>query len=248
MATVHIERSWDGSPTFFNSKLNDGDMFHNTNIGFGDIIIDKDFIDEMESIANDIKDNNGNKNNIIELLTLIYNRLIDYYYSEEKTNLTRVEAYDNNIVIDKSGAIVGTKLSSLKGLNVAKCSEKSLAAYVILNKLFEMGMLTREPSLVLSKISTESLEPGPHAFIMLNKDNDMIKHIIFDIENPSLFEINSDGKKSKYIGLYSLTDEEYNDLVDGFTCSPKSLFELVYHFKEISEKRTYGNKQKEVNL
>ena len=99
-----------------------------------------------------------------------------------------------------------------------------------------MGMLTREPSLVLSKISTESLEPGPHAFIMLNKDNDMIKHIIFDIENPSLFEINSEGKKSKYIGLYSLTDEEYNDLVDGFTCSPKSLFELVYHFKEISEK------------
>ena len=58
MATVQIERSWDGSPTFFNSKLNDGDIFHNTNVGFGDIVIDKDFIDEMESIANDIKDNN----------------------------------------------------------------------------------------------------------------------------------------------------------------------------------------------
>ena len=83
---------------------------------------------------------------------------------------------------------------------------------------------------------------GSHAFVMLNKEicSDSTKHLIFDVENPSLIEY--DGKQEIAVGLYSLTDLEYDNLVNGYECCPKSLYEFIspsYH--EVSDKRIYGN-------
>ena len=147
------------------------------------------------------------------------------------------------MVVDEDGMIIGTKLSSLKGKNISRCSEKSIAAYTILERLFSMGYITREPVLTLSYLTTNSTEPEPHAFIMLNKESCdyPTKHILFDIENPTLVE--SDNIEQSFVGLYTLTDEQYSDFLNGLECVPNSIYELGGSYTEIGEKRTYGNLQ-----
>lgn len=233
-----IEKNWGNVPTIVNQTINENCLFENTIVGFGTIIIDKDFISDMYTISEKLKDNK----NLLYLTTTIYNEVNNYFYTKNENNITREDAYLSNYVTDEEGMIIGTKLSSLKGKNVAKCSEKSIAAYIILRKMYEMNYITRKPSLVLSYLTTEEFKNGAHAFVMLNKEmcNDPTKHLLFDIENPSLIEC--DGKKEIAVGLYSLTDDEYNNLINGYECSPKSLYEFIspsYH--EISDKRTYGN-------
>jgi hypothetical protein len=148
-----------------------------------------------------------------------------------------------NYVQDEDGMIIGTKLSSFKGKNVAECSEKSIAAYMILKKLLQGKKF--KPSIMLSDLRTGT-EVGPHAFIVLDNENAEYpsKHILFDVHNPA--EIVMNGEKTLTAGLYGLTDEEYSDLLEGKECSPKLLLEIFdSNYKEISEKRIYGAKSKE---
>ncbi len=233
-----IEKSLNNIPTIVNQTIGENCIFENTIVGFGTIIIDKEFINDMNMFSEKLKDNK----NLISLITMIYNDVYNYFYSKNENNKSREETYFSNYVTDEEGMIIGTKLSSLKGKNIAKCSEKSIAAYIILKKMYEMNYITRKPSLVLSYLTSEDFQNESHAFVMLNKEmcNDPTKHLIFDIENPSLIEC--DGKKEIAVGLYSLTDDEYNNLINGHECSPKSLYEFIsssYH--EVSDKRTYGN-------
>ena len=124
MATVHIERSWDGSPTFFNSKLNDGDMFHNTNIGFGDIIIDKDFIDEVSYIIlnhsekellkttnnhnfiimmeADLLDEEGALGILWDLLSAGYNETPSYYSALDELNKHSAHILSQDFMVSKT--------------------------------------------------------------------------------------------------------------------------------------------------
>ena len=232
----NIERFMDGRPTIVSDKLEEGQLVENTVVGFGTIIIDKDFLDAMNVIVNEV---NGDKK-LISLITNINNKINYYFYSEEANSKSRYETYMDNVVVDEEGMIIGTKLSALKGKNVALCSEKSLAAYIILEKLYSMGSITRKPTFVLSQLTTNDSNEGPHAFIMLNKDvNNPTRNILFDPENPTLVE-DSDKKIEKLAGLYSLTDEEYNNLINGSSCTPKSLYEFLGGYHEVSEKRTYG--------
>ena len=231
-----IERFMDGIPTIVSDKLEEGQLVENTVVGFGTIIIDKDFLDAMNVIVNEV---NGDKK-LISLITNINNKINHYFYYEEANSKSRHETYMDNVVVDEEGMIIGTKLSALKGKNVALCSEKSLAAYVILEKLYSMGSITRKPTFVLSQLTTNDSNEGPHAFIMLNKDvNDPTRNLLFDPENPTSVE-DSDKKIEKLAGLYSLTDEEYNNLINGSSCTPKSLYEFFGGYHEVSEKRTYG--------
>jgi hypothetical protein len=104
-----------------------------------------------------------------------------------------------------------------------------------------MGKITRKPILALSQMTTEKTQNGPHAFVLFNKKCDNpTKHLLFDVENPALHLDRDDETEHLFIGLYSLTDEEYNNLENGLSCTPKSLFEIVGNYEEISEKRTYG--------
>ena len=232
-----IGRNWNGMPTIVNNKLENGVLFENTLAGFGTIILDKDFIDEMILIANDVQKSDS----FMSMLFSIHNKVNDYFRSDNINNQSREQTYANNEVIDEDGMIIGTKISSLKGKNIAKCSEKSIATYIILEKLYEIGRITRKPSLVLSQLTTEQSKNEPHAFVMLNKEsNDPTKHLIFDVENPTLVEDNL-GKEQFFAGIYSLTDDEYNNLLNGYSCTPTSLYEIVGDYKEIGEKRTYGN-------
>ena len=233
-----IEKNWNNVPTIVDQTINDNCLFENTIVGFGILIIDTDFINDMHMIAEKLKDNK----NLLGLITAIYNEINNYFYSDNDSDKSREETYLSNCVTNEEGMIIGTKLSSLKGKNIAKCSEKSIAAYIILRKMYEMNYITRKPSLVLSYLSTDEFKNGSHAFVMLDKEicNDFTKHLLFDVENPSLIE--HDGKQEIAVGLYSLTDDEYHNLINGYECSPKSLYEFIsqsYH--EISGTRTYGN-------
>ena len=234
-----IEPNWNGMPTIVEDKIESGCNFENTlTAGWATIIIDSDFINEMNLIADELKDDE----NLALLLFKIYNKISSYFSSTENNDKSREETYASNYVTDEDGLILGTKISSLKGKNISKCSEKSIAAYIILEKLYSMGTLSRKPALTLSHLKTETTNSGPHVFIMLNKENckDLTKHLIFDVENPSLLE-DSTGKQQYLIGLYSLTDKQYNDLVNGLSCSPTSLYEILNDYHEIGDKRTYGN-------
>ena len=216
----NIERNWNGAPKIIDNKIESGTMVENTLVGFGTIIIDNDFINEMILIANDVK----NDKNLLSLITKINNKIIDYFYSSEANEYSRSETYINNRVIE-DGLIIGTKLSSLKGKNIALCSEKTIAAYIILEYLFSQGNITRKPLFILSNLASPNTKPGPHAFIILNKEkcNDPTKHLIFDPENPALIK-NKNGVNQNYAGLYSLTDEEYDNLINNMSCTPKSLY------------------------
>lgn len=233
-----IEKSWNNIPTIINQTIGENCLFENTIVGFGTIIIDKEFINDMNMFSEKLKDNK----NLLSLITMIYNEVNNYFYTKNENNITREDAYLSNYVTDEEGMIIGTKLSSLKGKNVAKCSEKSLAAYMILRKMYEMNYITRKPSLVLSYFSTDEFKNGSHAFVMLNKEmcNDYTKHLLFDVENPSLIE--HDGKQEIAVGLYSLTDDDYNNLINGYDCTPKSLYEFISsNYQDVSGLRTYGN-------
>jgi hypothetical protein len=241
---MNIERKWDGSPTIVKDKIEDGCIFENTLVGFGTIIIDKDFIDEMNQIDEKVKSDKK----LISLLTNINNEVKNYFYSSDGNDKSRKQAYDDNRVVDEEGCIIGTKLSSLKGKNVALCSEKSIGSYLVLKRLYETGAITREPSLVLSSMETTNSNPGPHAFVLLDKEcEDPTKHLLFDPENPTLVDDGS-GNNVYYVGVYSLTDEEYNNLIGGKTCSPTSIYEIGTNYKEVSDKRTYGNCEKNKTL
>ena len=231
-----IERFMDGRPTIVSDKLVEGQLVENTVVGFGTIILDKDFLHAMDVIVNTVSDDKK----LISLITSINNKINDYFYSKEINTKSRYEIYSENEVADEDGLIIGTKLSALKGKNVALCSEKSLAAYVILEKLYSMGSITRKPTFVLSMLTTNDSNEGPHAFVLLNKDvSDPTRNLLFDPENPTLIEDN-DNNIQKATGLYSLTDAEYHDLINGLSCTPKSLYEFLEGYHEVSEKRIYG--------
>ncbi len=234
-----ITRSYSGMPTIVESEIEEGCCFNNTLFGgYGTLVIDKKFIDRMKSIANEAKD----EKNFVKMLTIIKNSVEDYFYSSEKNSKSREEVYEDNVVTDDEGMIIGTNISSLKGKNVAKCSEKSIASFIVLKELNKMGIVKRKPYMVLSKLATENSDPEPHAFIMINLDeqNDATKYLLFDPENSTIVKDKSN-QQIKVVGLYILNDEQYDSLMKGSVCSPISLFEFSGWYQEVGEKRTYGN-------
>lgn len=237
-----IERHFNGTPTIVEGSIKEGCTFENTFIGgYGTIIVDQEFLDDIFSDIN----SEELSQDFIRLLTTINNKVNNYFYSNNKNQNQREEEYSNSYVLDDEGMILGTKLSSLKGKNVAKCSEKSLAAYIILEKLYNDGSLKRKPSLILSTLKTKATKEEPHAFLLIDKeDNEYpLKHMLYDIENPTEL---SDLRGNKLIvpGMYSLTDEEYSNIKKGISCTPKSLFEnLNSEYRDIGAKRIYGGSE-----
>lgn len=104
-----------------------------------------------------------------------------------------------------------------------------------------MEKVNLRPALILSQLATKTHKSEPHAFIILNnqKWNYPIRHILFDVENLTIVELND--KQYNLVGLYSLTDEQFNNLINGSECSPTSIHEIAFGYREISDKRTYGN-------
>ncbi len=239
----HITRNWDGTPTIVDGVIEENCIFENALVeGWGTIIIDKEFIDSM----NEITDNYEVPNDMIRTLTDISNAINRYFFSNEKNDYSRNETYSKSFVTDEEGMIIGTKLSSLKGKNIAECSEKSIAAYLILDRLFRNGKISRKPSLILSNLKTDTILEGPHAFIIISNEENKypLKHMLFDVNNPT--RISDKDNEYTVIGMYTLDDAEYDAVTKGVYCTPKSLFEVVYQgYQEISEKRTFGSKEKE---
>lgn len=236
----HITRHMDGRPTIIDGSIEDGCLFENSIMeGYGTIIIDKEFIEELLASINE----NELPQKFIGLLTYINNKVNDYFYGSNNKDVSRKEAYADSCVVADEGMVIGTKLSSLKGKNVALCSEKSIAAFIILDNLYKKGKLTRKPSMVLSTLATEQTSDEPHAFILMEReqDNYPTRHLLYDIENPTPVE-DGNGNKNNFVGIYSLTDEQYNNILNGIECTPTSLFELLQSgWADVGTKRIYGS-------
>lgn len=236
----HIKRRFDRSPTIIDGILEEGCLFENTLLeGYGTIVIDKEFI---EGILESINENEL-PTKFIGLLSYIDIKVIEYFYSSNISNISREEAYSDSYVLDDEGMIIGTKLSSLKGRNVALCSEKSIATFIILRDLYQKGKLSRKPLMILSTLATEHTHNMPHAFLLIDKEQDdyPTKHLLYDVENPTLVE-DINGNKNNFVGIYSLSDEQYSNIIHGIECTPTSLFELLQSdWHDVGDKRIYGS-------
>ncbi len=201
------------------------------------MIIDKKFIEEIMSIVN----NSEIPKDLMNLLIFIQNVINNYFYSSNGYDKSRGNFYSEFSEKDDEGASIGTKISLTKGKNIAKCSEKAVTAYIILDKLYREGKITRKPSLILSSLSTEKLKSGPHAFIIIDgKGEYPTKHMLYDPENSTLIEDNN-GKSYKP-GVYCLTDEQRENIVSGVECTPESVYSVFntpYHV--IGDSLTYGS-------
>lgn len=236
-----ISRNFD-KPTIVTYDIKENCLLENTMIGgYGTAIIDRDFIEDMNKIAESIDTNNSN---LIAIITDLQNKIYEYFYSKDGSSLSREKIYDEKAIVNEDGMVIGTKISDLKGMNVALCSEKSTSAYIILKNLYDNNKISRKPSLILSYLREEfSNDSNPHAFVTISKEDDLYptKHLLYDIENPSVLE---DDKKESFalVGVYALTDEEKEDIDNGYECTPTSLYEIISNYKEINAKRVYGSK------
>ncbi len=236
-----ISRNFD-KPTIVTGDIKENCLLENTMIGgYGTAIIDKDFIQDMNKIAEEIDTKN---NNFATITTSLQNKIYEYFYSKEGNNLSREKIYDKKAIVDEDGMVIGTKISDLKGMNVALCSEKSTAAYIILKNLYDNNKITRKPSLNLSYLREElSCDSNPHAFVTLSKEDASYpaKHLLYDVENPTVLE-NDKKERFALVGLYALTDEEKEDIDNGYECVPTSLYEIIGNYKEVNAKRVYGSR------
>lgn len=243
MSVNHIIRRFDGTPTVVDEEIEENARFDNTAFeGYSTVVLDKEFISDMLSIKDSIK----TPASIIEILTIINNEINNYFYSKEINTESRERTYLNNVMHDEDGLDIGTKMSSIKGKNVAQCSEKSLGAYIILKSLYDEGKIKNKPSLVLSELRTEDTKSGHHAFLLLDEEEKEYprKNFLFDIENPTLIE-DSNKERSYTVGIYTLTLEEREKIIKGEECSPTSLYDiLTTEYHDVSMKRIYGAKTK----
>ena len=226
-----IRRHIDGRPTIVES-IEEECLFDNG--FFSNIIIDQKFIEELLST---IKEDKLPKN-LISLLTYINAKIINYFYSSSIENKDRIKVYFDFAVKDDEGEVIGTRLSSLKGKNVAMCSEKSIATFIILSYLFKKGKLSRKPSLVGSVLNNEN-----HVFVIMDREQDEYptRHLLYDPENFTQIE-DTNGIRSNLVGVYSLTDEQHHNILNGVECNPTSLFVLLQpEWTDVSGKRIYGS-------
>lgn len=234
-----IERDINCTPTIIDGSIQEGCIFRNTFLAdYGTIIVDKDFIDEILLII----EGNEWPSDFIELLLNIYNIVKNYFYSST-SNSDRVNVYDEYCILDDEGRPIGTKLSSLKGKNVALCSEKSVATYIILDNLYRKGKVDHRPSMILSNLRTRNTPSEPHAFILVDKEQDSYptRHVLYDVQNPTLIE-DELGERMYTLGLYTLSDEQHNNIIKGIECTPRSLAEVMRKdMHDIGDERIYGS-------
>lgn len=243
-----INLNWDSKPSVVTDKIAENCIFENSKSGQGTLIIDKSFMDSMTEISNKI----DIEQSIVAILGQICLDVNDYYYAQNNDEAkSRQEVYSNSFVTDVDGMIIGTKISSLKGKNIAKCSEKSIAAYIILKNLYENNILKYKPTMILSHLRTEDEDKSePHAFLTLSKEDEKYpsKHILFDIQNPSKIKKNNE-EEVYFPGMYAMTDEENNDINNGYECSPTSYYECFGKpYKEVGVKRIYGGRTKTIDI
>ena len=229
------------TPKVFQEMISEGCVICNNPAHWGDMIIDKPFLDEMYKIGEEciMKEST----HLILLLFDITNKIISYFFSDEKNKLSREETYVDNNVVNDEHMIIGTKMSSLKGKNIAECSEKSVAAYIIMKNLYDNKKISIKPKLILSRMGLDSNSLIKHAFVTLERKGDEFpKYFLWDVENPTAI-IDSNGKESILGGIFALTDEENKNIEEGIQCSPTSIYETC-GYQVIDEPRIYGIKAK----
>ena len=68
--------------------------------GYGTAIIDKDFIEDMNKIAESIDTSNSN---LIAIITDLQNKIYEYFYSKDGSSLSREKIYDEKAIVNEDG-------------------------------------------------------------------------------------------------------------------------------------------------
>ena len=106
-----ISRNFD-KPTIVTDDIKENCLLENTMIGgYGTAIIDKDFIEDMNKIAESIDTSNSN---LIAIITDLQNKIYEYFYSKDGSSLSREKIYDEKAIVNEDGMVIGTKISDLK--------------------------------------------------------------------------------------------------------------------------------------
>ena len=244
----YIMRDVERKPTVIDGIIEDNCRLDNSFIpGISTMIIDEEFLRDFRNYAKETEF----PKNLVKCLSFISDYVFNYFSSDGKPEGTREAFYINNSVTgDDEFDLIGTKLSSLKGSGHGKCSEKSVASYIILDQLYRDGRISFKPSIVLSYISVPGRKPEPHAFLMLdNYDKEYpYTHLLFDISNPAYLE-DAEGNKGLYVGLFSLDEEQHEKLISGIKCEPTALYEIVTPGVHLAGPvRTYGSLEKEKSM
>ena len=83
-----ISRNFD-KPTIVTDYIKENCLLENTMIGgYGKAIIDKDFIQDMNKIAESIDTSNSN---LISIITDLQNKIYEYFYSKDGELILRMD-------------------------------------------------------------------------------------------------------------------------------------------------------------
>lgn len=185
-------------------------------------------IDMFESVWNTKSDTD--KKSLFFILSEIYN-ITEEYLGGRVIPALRQGAYSRA----KGHHLT---LSQIEGKKIGACTERSAIAHQLLVILEKAGVIHHESYFTNSRMTTDT--SGPHSFVILISKNDPSKKYLYDIENPIEFIPKNEINSTLGVGLYHMTEEEYQDFVSGKSISPKSIFEGA-GMKVINEKRYFGN-------
>ena len=168
------------------------------------------------------------KKNLMTLLYYMHN-VIENYFGGRGIHNKRQKAY-----FDAPRGLLN--LSDIENEQIGVCAERAMVGHQLLMLLSKDGDINYDSYIANSFLTVEG-EREPHSFIILkHKEED--KQFLFDIENPVQYQ--NDGKIVGGIALYSMTETEYKDFVEGKVVSPQSIYEK-FGMTLIGDKRYYGN-------
>ena len=180
---------------------------------------------------------NVEKNNLVVILSEIYNITNDYLGGRTIQKL-RFNEYSkaNNYHLT---------LSQIEDKKIGACTERTAIAHQLLVILKEAKIIDYESFFTNSRMTQNTSEP--HSFIILVNKKFPSKKFIYDIENPIEYKINNNTNYSFGVGLYHITEEEYQAFQSGKIILPKSIFEDAGMTIK-GEKIFYGNGSRELEI
>lgn len=128
--------------------------------------------------------------------------------------------------------------SEIKGQKVGKCIERSLLAHQLFSLLKLGNQIGFDSMIVNSRMGYEN-NRGPHTFLLLKSDIPSAGLLLFDIENTLDFKNTKTGEETGKLGLYSLTQEESDILLNGGNIKPTNIF-CNYGFEQITSPIDFG--------
>lgn len=175
------------------------------------------------------------------VIDVVSNSVNSYYGLANVTGVGRESYYMLNgefSPLDEDERVL--HMRDLKGLGIAKCAEKTAVANNVFMLLNEIGLFNFKSTYLEGLLELDGQRSDGHAFIGLERPDGA--HIIFDITNP----VNVEYLEQAYThpALYFLTQQEYEDFINGQECLDNNKFLLKDNLPPL-ETRTYSGFSRE---